>query len=265
MTADHREAILDQFTRQAVPFSTYPGIKNEQALSLLVEASGAGPADTVLDVACGGGNVVCAFARVVRHATGIDLTPAMIEQAKGLERDQGLANVSWRVGDVVPLRSPMAHSIVTARYAFHHFLDPRAVLAEMKRVCAPGGRVLVADTDASSDPAKAAELNRMEKLRDPSHVRAMPRAELMDLFRSVGLPEPRLTQYRLESELEGLLSRSFPLPGDADKIRALFTAALEDDRLGLPVHRDQNQIRLAYPIAVLVATNPPDSRNNPPA
>ena len=32
MTAGHREAILDQFTRQAVPFSTAPGIKNEQAL-----------------------------------------------------------------------------------------------------------------------------------------------------------------------------------------------------------------------------------------
>ena len=195
--------------------------------------------------------------RVVRHATGIDLTPAMIEQARALEREQGLANVSWRVGDVLPLPFPDgAFSIVTARYAFHHFLDPRAVLAEMKRVCAPGGRVLVADTDASSDPAKAAELNRMEKLRDPSHVRAMPRAELTDLFRSVGLPDPRLTQYRLESELEGLLSRSFPLPGDADKIRALFTAALEDDRLGLPLRRDQDQIHLAYPIAVLVSTNP---------
>ena len=256
MTADHREAILDQFTRQAVPFSTAPGIKNEQMLSTLVEASGAGPTDTVLDVACGGGNVVCAFARVVGHATGIDLTPAMIEQARALEREQGLANVSWRVGDVLPLPFPDgAFSIVTARYAFHHFLDPRAVLAEMKRVCARGGRVLVADTDASSDPAKAAELNRMEKLRDPSHVRAMPRTELMDLFRSVGLPEPRLTQYRLESELEGLLSRSFPLPGDADKIRALFTAALEDDRLGLPLQRKQNQIHLAYPIPVLVATN----------
>ena len=60
MTAGHREAILDQFTRQAVPFSTSPTIRDEQALSLLVEACGAGPTDTVLDVACGGGNVVCA-------------------------------------------------------------------------------------------------------------------------------------------------------------------------------------------------------------
>jgi SAM-dependent methyltransferase len=257
MTAGHREAILDQFTRQAVPFSTSPAIRDEQALSFLVDATGAGPEDTVLDVACGGGNVVCAFAAVVRHATGIDLTPAMIEQARALERAKGLTNVSWQIGDVQPLPfAGGAFSIVTSRFAFHHFVDPGAVLAEMKRVCAPGGRVLVADTDASSDPARAAELNRMEKLRDPSHVRAMPRAEMIDLFRSVGLPEPRLTRYRLETELESLLSRSFPLPGDAEKIRALFTAALEDGRLGLPVHRQEDQIRLAYPIAILVATNP---------
>ena len=50
MTADHREAILDQFTRQALPFSTSPTIRDEQALSLLLNASRGGPEDTVLDV-----------------------------------------------------------------------------------------------------------------------------------------------------------------------------------------------------------------------
>jgi SAM-dependent methyltransferase len=37
--------------------------------------------DSVLDVACGPGLVVCAFAPLVRHATGIDVTPAMLERA----------------------------------------------------------------------------------------------------------------------------------------------------------------------------------------
>ena len=46
---DNRQAILDQFTRQAVPFSTAPGIRGEEALRLLVSASGASPSDTVLD------------------------------------------------------------------------------------------------------------------------------------------------------------------------------------------------------------------------
>ena len=93
----------------------------------------------------------------------------------------------------------------------------------------------------------------MEKLRDPSHVRAMPLTELQGLFAGAGLPVPRVTNYRLEGELEGLLSRSFPLPGDADKIREIFGASLGDDRLGIPMSRDGQRIRYAYPVAVLVA------------
>ncbi|HXJ83312.1 MAG TPA: methyltransferase domain-containing protein [Candidatus Methylomirabilis sp.] len=251
----HRDAILEQFTRQAVPFSTAAGIRDEQALRLLVDFTAAGPEDTVLDVACGGGLVVCAFARVVRHATGIDLTPAMIERARTLQQERGLTNVTWQVGDVLPLPcADRSFSIVTSRFAFHHFLDPVAVLREMKRVCVPGGRVAVVDTDASADPVKAAAFNRMEKLRDPSHVRAMPRAELIQLFAQAGLPTPRATAYRLESDLESLLGRSFPLPGDADKIRQIFAASLEDDRLGIPLEREGAKINYAYPVAVLVST-----------
>ena len=246
--------ILDQFSRQAVPFSTSPGIKDEQALRLIVEFSGAGPEDTVLDVACGGGIVVCAFARVVRHATGIDLTPAMIERARSLQRESGLRNVTFEVGDVRALPYPDASfTIVASRFAFHHIPEPAGVLAEMKRVCAPGGKVVVIDTEASPDVAKAAEFNRMEKLRDPSHVRAMPLTELRGLFPQAGLPAPRGTSYRLEGELEALLGRSFPLAGDADKIREIFAASLGDDRLGIPMAREDARIRYAYPVAVLVA------------
>jgi SAM-dependent methyltransferase len=253
----HRDLILDQFSRQAVPFSTAPGIQDEQALRLIIECTGAGPEDTALDVACGGGIVVCALARVVKHATGIDLTPAMLTRAQALAAEQGLHNVSWKQGDVLPLPYPdCSFSLVTSRFAFHHFLDPRAVLAEMKRVCTPGGRVAVIDTDASADPTKAAEFNRMEKLRDPSHVRAMPAAELRSFFAGVGLPAPREGGYRLEGELESLLGRSFPLPGDADRIREIFAASLGDDRLGIPMFRDGETIRYAYPVAIMVADKP---------
>jgi SAM-dependent methyltransferase len=253
----HRDLVVEQFTKQAVPFSTAPGVRDEEALQLLVDFTGAGPDDTVLDVACGPGLVVCALAAVVRHATGIDVTPAMIERARALAAEKGLDNVSWQVGDVLPLPHPDgAFSLVVSRFAFHHFPEPRAVLAEMKRVCAPGGRVAVIDSEASPDPAKAAEFNRMEKLRDPSHVRAMPLTELTGLFASAGLPAPRRNGYRLEGELESLLGRSFPLPGDADKIREIFAASLADDRLGIPMSREGERIRYAYPVAVLVADKP---------
>ena len=256
-SCSHRETIVDQFTRQAVPFSTAPGIKDEEALALLVRESGAGPEDTVLDVACGPGLVVCAFARVVRLATGIDITPAMLDRAAELARERGLANVRWELGDVTPLPYPDASfSIVSSRFAFHHFLEPTAVLAEMRRVCVPGGTIVVTDLLASADPSKAAALNRMEVLRDPSHVRALPLAELETLVRDAGLTLRRRAFYRLAAEVEGLLQRSFPAPGDADRIRAMFAESVADDGLGLETRRHGDELRFAYPVAILVVTAP---------
>lgn len=250
----HRDLIVDQFTRQATPFSTAKTIADEAALRLLVEFSGAGAEDDVLDVGCGGGLVVCAFAQFVHHASGIDLTPAMLERARALARERKLSNVSWDQGDAQPLPyADASFTIVVSRFTFHHFREPLAVLKEMARVCAPGGRVLVADVQANDDPVKATEFNRMETLRDPSHVRAMPLAELKALFGAAGLGEPRTITYELRDELENLLRRSFPNPGDDDRIRQLFAASAIDDRLGIPLRRDGDRIHYAYPVAVLAA------------
>src|SRR5258708_37233448 len=145
--SEHQNEILDQCRRQAQPFAAAPGIRDEAALRLIVECSGAGPEDPVPDVACGPGLVVAACARVVRHATGIDITPAMLDRARAHSSQLGLTNVTWRQGDVLPLPWPDASfSIVTSRFAFHHFLDPLAVLREMKRVATPGGRAVVVDS-----------------------------------------------------------------------------------------------------------------------
>jgi ubiquinone/menaquinone biosynthesis C-methylase UbiE len=248
----HREQILDQFTRQAVPFSTAPGVKDEQALRLVVEFTGASRDDTVLDVACGPGILACALARVVRHVTGIDLTPAMLDRARALAAEQQLTNITWHQGDVLPLPHPDgAFTLVTARFAFHHFLEPGAVLGEMRRVCAPGGRVAVIDSAPARDKADA--FNRLERFRDPSHVRALPIEEHLALYRAAGLPEPRVTWYRLEGEMEALIKRSFPHPGDDDRIREMFEASLVDDSLGIQARREEGRIHYGYPVAVLVA------------
>src|SRR6266851_5727157 len=252
MAGAHSDLIRDQFTRQATPFSTAAPIADESALRLIVAAAQAGPDDTVLDVACGGGIVVCGFAPHVKHATGIDMTPAMLERARSLAAEKGLANVNWQEGDVGHLPYPDgAFTIVVTRFAVHHFPDPSAVFGEMVRVCAPGGRIVVVDTCASPDPRKAAEFNRLEKLRDPSHARCLALAELKDLFGAAGLAEPRASFYELRDTVEHLLARSFPNPGDDKKIIEMFTASIADDRLGIPVHRDGERIDYAYPVAIL--------------
>jgi len=248
------DIVVDQFTRQAAPFASSAAMRDEDALRLLVEFSGAAAVDTVLDVACGPGLVVAAFARVCRHAAGIDLTPAMIEKAREHAAALGLTNVDWHVGNVLPL--PFADrdfSVVVSRFAFHHFPDPLAVLREMARVCARPGRIVVADMAASDDPGKAAALNAMERLRDPSHTRALSLAELRELFRQAGLPAPRETYYDVRADLEGLLKTSFPAPGDVPVIRRMFEGSLADDGLGMKTRRKDERILLSYPIAILAA------------
>jgi ubiquinone/menaquinone biosynthesis C-methylase UbiE len=250
----HQDLILDQFTRQATPFSTADTITDASALRMIVDAARPGPDDTVLDVACGGGIIVCAFAPEVRHATGIDMTPAMLDRARQLAAEKALANVSWDQGDVGSLPyADGAFNIVVTRFSLHHFLDPIGVLREMVRVCAPGGRVVVADMYASEDAAKAAEWNRLEKLRDPSHVRCLTLMELKALFGAAGLADPQTGFYELRDEVRNLLRRSFPNPGDDVKIVEMFAASAEDDRLGIPVRREGDRINYAYPIAILAA------------
>jgi ubiquinone/menaquinone biosynthesis C-methylase UbiE len=254
---NHQRLILDQFTRQAAVFSSAPAITDEDALRMIVAAAQPYPDDTVLDVACGGGIVVCAFAPHVRQATGIDMTPAMLERARGLAAEKRLSNVSWRQGDVNALPyDDASFAIVVTRFAFHHFPDPLAVLREMVRVCDPGGRVVVVDTFASEDAAKAAEFNRLEKLRDPSHVRNLTLTELKGFFRAVGLPEPQMSSYELRSDVATLLARSFPNPGDDAKIIEMFRASAVNDRLGIPVRVEGDKIHYAYPVTILAAQRP---------
>lgn len=250
----HNDRILDQFTRQAAPFAAAASIRNEEALNRIVQWAGAGPHDTILDVACGPGLLACAFARVAQHATGVDMTPAMLEQARKTQQEQGLKNVSWQQGDVYSLPFPAAQfSIVSSRFAFHHLQDPLAALKEMQRVCKRGGKILVADM--APLPEKAAALNAAELLRDPSHVRALPVDELRGLFELAGLPAAQVSCYRMEGELEELLARSFPHECDADRLRTIFADSITDDALDLNTRLENGKIYYSFPVAVLVARN----------
>jgi ubiquinone/menaquinone biosynthesis C-methylase UbiE len=246
----HQAAIVDQFSRQAVPFSQQQAHSKESFLTLLLEMSGVGPEDTVLDVACGPGLVACAFAARAQHVTGIDLTPAMIARAQEIQREQGLTNLTWQIGNVLPLPFPeAAFSLVITRYTFHHFLDPKAVLAEMVRVCRPGGRVLVADI--AIPPAKQEAFNRMEKRRDPSHTSHLTPAELLQMAEELKLQEIRHQFIKSERNLETHLKASFPNPGDEEKIRGLFREDIGKDALGLGAHRQGDQIHFAYPVIIM--------------
>jgi hypothetical protein len=123
----------------------------------------------------------------------------------------------------------------------------------MVRVCAPDGTIVVVDAYAPEDPAQADVYNQVERLRDPSHARALSLTELQGLFGQVGLPEPRTTLYELPVEVRDLLARAFPNQGDHAKIIEMFKESADNGRLGMPVRLDGQNIHVTYRAAIIVA------------
>lgn len=127
-----------------------------------------GPEDRVLDVACGAGKLVRAVAPRVARATGVDLSPGMIEQARrrGAE-DGGAARAPEFLvapSDRLPFAGGEFTAVVTTT-AFHHFPDPPASVREMLRVLEPGGRITIGDLSRDTPPMKLVDavLKRVEE------------------------------------------------------------------------------------------------------
>jgi ubiquinone/menaquinone biosynthesis C-methylase UbiE len=176
----------------------------------------------------------------------------MLQQARQLQAQRNLCNVDWVRGDVteLPFRDGQ-FSVVASRFVFHHLPDPAWALREMVRVSKAGGRIVVADSAPAAEKAEA--FNSMERLRDASHVEALPIAGLSRLFTEAGLEAPRIETMRLEGDLESLLARSFPKDGDADRIRKLFGDSLLDGRLDMAVREENGRIVYGWPLAIMTA------------
>lgn len=245
--ADHDALTIDQFTRQAEPFASLHTARTDaDILRLIRDAARVGPGSRVLDVACGPGLVALYLAEAAGHVTGLDLTPAMLDKARELQDGRGLVNLSWEMGraDQLPYADASFDAVVT-RFSFHHLMDTARALAEMVRACRPGGRVVVCDVYTTT-AEQAAEYDRLERLRDPSHVRVLRLEELRALLADASLDDRAEAFARLPMLLDRLLAGSFPVPGGADEIRRAFAADVGRDSLGLGIRREGEGIAFEF-------------------
>ncbi|MFT3881128.1 MAG: methyltransferase domain-containing protein [Gemmatales bacterium] len=248
----HDQGIVEQFTLQAKTFAAAPALSDAAFLKCILDAIQLQPDDTVLDVACGPGLVACAMAGVARHITGIDLTEAMLEQGKLRQQKLGLSNLTWQLGNALALPyADASFSVVHSRYSLHHTLDPQAVVAEMVRVCKPGGKLAIGDVYVTNE-AQGKAYDHLEKLRDPSHVRALELNELRTILQTTGITNLREAYYGLESDLEELLGRAYTTPAALDEIRQIFSSDLTQQRLGVKSHLRENRIWFEFPTVIMV-------------
>jgi ubiquinone/menaquinone biosynthesis C-methylase UbiE len=237
----HNDVVRESFTTQAKAFASNPWVTNEERIRRLVASAQLKGHESVLDIATGPGYIAEAFARAAREVIGVDLTAAMLAIGEERTRQNGMSNISFRIGDAQSLPFEReSFDVVVCRLALHHMQEPGRVVTEMSRVCRVGGTVLVEDIFASEHRERAEYQDRWEKLRDPSHVRVLPLSEHLRLFRDAGLETDSVKTFDdLCPEVERWLETT-KAPGErADKVRHLLEADRAGDLSGTRPFQDE--------------------------
>jgi SAM-dependent methyltransferase len=131
--------------------------------------------EVALDTGCGTGSLAFALAPHVSEVVGVDTRADYLEAA----RAAAPANVRLVEGDVMALPFGYAEfDLACTHRVLHHVRRPELAVSELARVTRPGGKILVADQLGSIDPLLSLEQDRFERLRDPTHQRLLPDADI---------------------------------------------------------------------------------------
>jgi len=165
----------------------------EEVRGLLVLAGD----ERAVDAGTGAGTLALALAPLVREVVGVDAVPKLLEAA----RRNAPANATFVEADATSLPfEPFSFDLAVTRRTLHHVARPELVVAELVRVTRLGGKIVVEDQIAPTDPLAALDVDRFERARDPSHTRLLPDVDLRSLFEANGLVlETR--RYRTERRL----------------------------------------------------------------
>jgi ubiquinone/menaquinone biosynthesis C-methylase UbiE len=130
------------------PFIWTEGMRDEAIGMLDIDTN-----DRVLDVGCGTGFATEALARESDHVHGIDQSPHQL--ARAFEKFGRRGPVRFYLGDAERLPFPDdSFDVVWSSGSIEYWPDPVATLRELRRVCVPGGPVLVVGPDTPSGPVR---------------------------------------------------------------------------------------------------------------
>ena len=124
-----------------------------------IERMGIRPGDRVLEVGVGTG-INTSLYPTNCQVTGIDLSASMLEKARERVAREGLRNVRLLEMDAANITfADDSFDIVYAPYLVSVVPDPVKVVREMRRVCRPGGKIIVLNHFRSANVV----LSRMER------------------------------------------------------------------------------------------------------
>jgi ubiquinone/menaquinone biosynthesis C-methylase UbiE len=236
-----------QFRRRPAAYTMPANPSDQKFIAFMISASGVSKTDYVVELACGSGNTTLAFAERCERAIGVDVAEEPLRLARTAAAARSVTNVDFILSEVERLSfDDDTFKGALCRFSFHHFVNPARVFAELARVVASGGWMVVADMVASEDPVKAEFHNRMERLCDPTHSRTLPASEFARMFAEHGFRTALKVERDARLTLDDWIRFGGASPENAIKLRELAATAVDEDRAGLKFTREGHQIRLVH-------------------
>ena len=190
--------------------------------------------ESVLDSGCGTGALAYALAPHVAEIVGVDVNAEYLDAARASAPE----NARFVEGDATSLPFGYGAFDIAACYrVLHHVRRPELAVSELARVTRIGGRVLVVDQLGDVDPLRSLEMDRSERLRDPTHQRLLPDGDVRGYLdaNDLVLITSEVTRERVD------LERRLELAGIPDeertKIRGPAPAAPREIEVGWYVAR----------------------------
>ncbi len=121
-------------------------VADSEVEAAIARALGGEQLGRLVDVGTGTGRMLELFGRAADHALGIDRSPEMLRLARAKLTEAGLGPVDLRQGDMyaLPLPSGSADTVILHQ-VLHYAQQPAGAVAEVARLLAPGGRLLIVD------------------------------------------------------------------------------------------------------------------------
>lgn len=180
---DKNNEIKEQFGREASKYTTSKIHSKQDDLDFVLELIKPQSEWDIADIATGTGHLAMALSPMVNSVQAIDITQGMLEEAEKEIEKRGIKNISTKLMDVHEMEYPDNYFDLTcSRIAPHHFHDIDTAIVEMVRITKSRGSIFIQDTISPEDANASIFFNKIEKLRDRSHVKDLSPSEWKSKF-----------------------------------------------------------------------------------
>ena len=190
--------------------------------------------EIALDSGCGTGALAAALAPHVGKVIGADTNLEYLDAARAL----AIENAEFVEGDATELPFEYGRFDISGCVrVLHHLRRPELAVSELARVTRPGGRILIVDQLGSIDPLHSLELDRFERVRDPSHQRLLPDADVRGYLDANDLVLVAFESEHERVDLEERLELADVPEEQRIRVRGLAPSSVYDVEIGWYVAR----------------------------